>query len=168
MQNLEMANMIIRKVTIEDTEQIVRLMDEFNTYYYENKIFPEEFKPLWEYKDKNKTFQEAAEEWLAGSEFIMFAAEENGQLIGYICGQVKDRKVRVIDKEGYINDWFVSKDWRHKGVGMQLYTNLLGEFKKQGCNRLGLLTNVHNKETIDFYHKLGFIDDSINMVQKIK
>ena len=160
--------MKIRKATSEDKEQIIRLMEEFNRYYYEENIFPDDFKPLWEYKNKNKTFDEAAQEWLSDQEFIMFAAEENGQLIGYICGQVKDRKVRIVDKEGYIHDWFVSRDWRHKGVGMQLYQKLLEEFKKNGCNRLGLLTNIHNKNTVDFYHKLGFIDDSINMVMQIE
>lgn len=159
--------MIIRKATIQDKEQIVKLMNEFNDYYYDEGIFSREFKPLWEYKDKFATFEEAAEEWLSQPQFIMFVAEENDQLIGYICGQIKDRKPRVLDKEGYINDWFVSKNWRGRGVGKQLYQPLLDEFRAAKCNRLGLLTNIHNKNTIAFYHTLGFIDDSINMVKKI-
>ncbi|HEX7042908.1 MAG TPA: GNAT family N-acetyltransferase [Patescibacteria group bacterium] len=159
--------MDIRRATIEDKEEIVRLMDEFNNYYYEENIFSEDFIPFWEYKDKMATFEEAADEWLSHSKFIMYAAFENGKMVGYICGEVKDRKVRVMDKEGYINDWFVSKNFRNKGVGMALYKRLVEDFKNAGCNRLGLLSNVNNKNTIAFYHKLGFIDDSVNMVKKI-
>jgi ribosomal protein S18 acetylase RimI-like enzyme len=94
--------------------------------------------------------------------------EEEGEIIGYIVGQIRDRNPRVMDKEGYINDWFVKKKWRSKGVGMTLYNTLLKEFKSQACNRLGLYTNIRNKKTIDFYHKLGFIDESLTMVKKIK
>lgn len=160
-------DMIIRRAKIKDKERIIKLMDEFNSYYYNEKIFSEDFLPFWEYKDKFKTFNEAAEEWLNKSQYMMFVAEENNEIVGYICGQVKNRIVRTLDKEGYINDWFVSRDWRHKGIGMQLYTTLIEEFKKQGCNRLGLLTNVRNQQAIYFYHKLGFIDECLTLVKKL-
>jgi GNAT superfamily N-acetyltransferase len=158
--------MEIRRATIQDKNKIVTLMDEFNNYYYDNNIFSEEFLPFWEYKDKQAIFDETAQEWLTKSEYMLFVAEENGEIIGYICGQVKERKPRVLDKEGYINDWFVKEGKRKKGVGMKLYKTLIEQFKEQKCNRLGLLTNTRNKETIDFYHKLGFIDESLTMVKQ--
>lgn len=159
--------MTIRLATTQDKEQIIHLMDEFNNYYYDEKIFSEAFLPFWEYKNKLKTFSETAEEWLTKPEYFIFIAEEDKEVVGYIVGQVKERKPRVLDKEGYIHDWFVSKNWRQKGIGKQLYKTLLEEFKKMQCNRLGLLTNIGNKNTIDFYHTLGFIDESLTMVKKL-
>lgn len=160
--------MKIRKASIEDKDELVKLLDEFNEYYFEEKIFSEEFIPFWEYKDKQAIFNETVQEWLTNPEYFFFVAEEERKIIGYIVGQIKDRDPRVMDKEGYINDWFVKKKWRSKGVGMSLYNMLLKEFQDQACNRLGLYTNIRNKKTIDFYHKLGFIDESLTLVKKIK
>lgn len=160
--------MKIREASIEDKDEIVRLLDEFNEYYFVEKIFSEEFIPFWEYKNKQKIFNETAQEWLTKPEYFFFLAEEEGKIIGYIVGEIKEREPRVLDKEGYINDWFVKKKWRSKGVGTSLYNALLEEFKDQACNRLGLYTNTRNKKTIDFYHKLGFIDESLTMVKKMK
>ena len=160
--------MIIRNATATDKEQLVQLMHEFNDYYYDEHIFTEEFLPFWEYKNAQKIFEETATEWLSNSAYFVFVSEENNEIIGYIVGHVKERAPRVLDKEGYIDDWFISKNWRHKGVGRQLYKSLLDEFKKRDCNRLGLLTNIHNKATIDFYHKLGFIDESLTLVKDLE
>lgn len=160
--------MKIRKASIEDKNEIIKLLDEFNEYYFEEKIFSEEFIPFWEYKDKDSIFEETAQEWLTKPEYFFFVAEEEGEIIGYIVGEVRERKPRVLDKEGYINDWFVKKEWRSKGVGRSLYSSLIEEFKNQACNRLGLYTNIRNKKTIDFYHKLGFIDESVTMVKELK
>jgi ribosomal protein S18 acetylase RimI-like enzyme len=159
--------MIIRPAVLADKDSIVLLMDEFNTYYYQEHILSEEFQSFWEYKDKKKTFEKAAEMWLSDPKYIFFVAEENGKIVGYICGFAKERDPRVLDREGYIDDWFVSGDVRGNGVGRQLYEALLEKFKEKGCNRLGLLTNIGNKKAIDFYHRLGFIDESLTMVKKL-
>jgi len=160
--------MNIRKAKHEDKKQLIKLMDEFNDYYYENNIFSPEFKPFWEYKDKIAIFTETVEEWLTDKKHYMFVSEERKHLLGYICGHVQNRAPRVLDKEGYIDDWFVRKNWRSKGLGRALFDALVKEFKKEHCNRLGLLTKVGNKHAIDFYHKLGFIDESLTMVRKLE
>lgn len=159
--------MIVRKATQKDKKQFIKLMDMFNDYYHDENIFSEEFKPFWEYKDKEKTFPETAEEWLSNKTYFVFVAEENHLLVGYIVGHVKERKPRVLDREGYIDDWFVDTPWRSKGIGSLLYDHLIKKFKEQNCNRLGLLTNIHNTKTINFYHALGFIDESLSMVKKL-
>ena len=159
--------MKIRKATQSDQKSLVDLLIEFNNYYYEENIFSEEYLPFWEYKEKLKIFAETADEWLTDRDFLLFVAEENLQLVGYICGQVKNRQPRVLDKEGYIHDWFVNKEWRNKSVGMKLYQELLTKFKEAGCNRIGLRTNAGNKKTIEFYRHLGFIDEALTMVKKI-
>lgn len=160
--------MIIRNATTTDKEQLVQLMHEFDDYYYDEHIFTEEYLPFWKYKNKQKIFEETATEWLSDPSYLVFVSEENNELTGYIVGHVKERSPRVLDKEGHIDDWFVSKNWRHKGIGRQLYKKLLEEFKKHNCNRLGLLTNIRNKPTIDFYHKLGFIDESLTLVKELE
>lgn len=158
--------MNIRRATHEDKDFLVQLLNEFNNYYYEEKVFSVEFLPFWEYKDKQAIFTETVEQWLK-PEYLFFVAEADDKLVGYICGEVRERKPRVLDREGYINDWFVKKEWRNQGVGMSLYQILVDEFKKQGCNRLGLYTNVRNQKTIELYHKLGFIDESLTLVKKV-
>lgn len=159
--------MTIRKATIQDKEALMHILNEFNDYYYDEHIFSKEYLPFWEYKDKQAIFTETVEKWFTEPGYIIFIAEENGEIVGHICGQVRERKPRILDKEGYVHDFFVQKEWRGKGIGTRLFNALLDVFKEQHCNRLGILTNVGNKKTIDFYHNLGFIDEALTMVGKI-
>src|SRR5260221_11979630 len=110
--------MIIRKAIESDKQELVKKLAEFDSYL--TPLFPKELVPFIKYKDRNATFEEVVDEWLSNHEYILFVAEDNGNLVGHICGTVKTKKFHVNDREGSIEEWFVSEDYRHKGVGKQL------------------------------------------------
>lgn len=159
--------MTIRKATIQDKDQILKLVKEFDDYFAKNNLFSEEVKPFTEYKDKDALFIKVIEDWLDNSKYFVFVAEENEQIVGHIVGEVVEKSDRVMDKEGSIDEWFVTEDYRHHGVGRELYDALVDVFKQQKCNHIGLKVYSANKETIDMYRKIGFKDLELTMVKPI-
>lgn len=157
--------MIIRKAIILDKAQLLVLFQKF--YEYLNGLFSAEFLLFTKYKDKEKTFSEVLELWLNNLEYTVFVAEENNQLIGYVCGTVKNKPLRVLDKEGSIVEWFVEEQWRGKGIGKKLYEELFEDFKKAKCTHLGLRVYTANNSAINLYRKNGFIENESSFVKII-
>lgn len=160
--------MIVRKATIQDKEQIVGLVREFDEYFAKNRLFSQEIIPFTVYKDKNSLFSHVVEEWLTNTGYFVFVAEEDGRLLGHIVGSIVEKNDRVLDKEGSIDEWFVSKNFRDKGVGKQLYNMLLDVFRQNNCNHIGLKVYSANEETIEKYHKLGFVELEVTMVKEFE
>lgn len=115
--------MIIRKAEIADKENVLKLIYKFDEYYVKNHLFPNEMLLFVDFQDKEKTFAEFVIDFLSNPKYFTFVAEENGELIGYICSDVQEKEHRVINKEGFIEDWFVLEDYRGKGVGKKLYVD---------------------------------------------
>ncbi len=159
--------MIIRKAVISDKRQLLNLFNEFDEYFTIHHLFSEKFLPFTKYKDKNKIFNEVVEDYIQKPEYYLFVAENNKELVGYICGSIKNIDCRVLDKEGSIEDWFVKEEWREKGVGKQLYDQLIDVFQKENCTHLGLRVFCANTDVIKMYHKMGFIDAELRMVKKL-
>ena len=155
----------IRKAEMADSGRILKKLDEFDNYLA--PLFKKELISFTLYKDKNKTFEKVLNEWLTNPEYIFFVAEENGNLIGHICGIIKENKLRIKDREGQIVEWFISEEFRHMGIGKKLYEVLVSEFKKLGCSHLALKVYTDNKETINMYHKMGFLDLELGMVKDL-
>lgn len=78
-----------------------------------------------EYKNKDTLFQEVVHDWLHSKMYFLYVVEDNGILVGYICGTIQEKQHRVLDKEGFIEDWFVLSEYRHTGIGRQLYDTLI-------------------------------------------
>ena len=159
--------MTIRNATKEDRDQLIGLIHKFDDYYIENNVFSEKLKQFIDYKDKESLFVAMVDEYLNDEKYMMFVSEENGQLVGYICGDVKEKRNRILDKEGFIEDWFVLDTYRGKGVGRELYERLLEEFKKADCNRLGLKAYAPNSTTIAMYERMGFVKTDIVMAKEL-
>lgn len=157
--------MTIRKSISSDKDQLLVLFKKFDEYL--NKLFSEEFLLYTRYKDQEKTFSEVLDLWLNNLEYFVYVADENHQLIGYICGTVKNKPLRVLDKEGSIEEWFVEEKWRGKGIGKQLYEELIKEFRIACCTHLGLRSYTANNSTINVYRKMGFIDSELTMVKSL-
>jgi ribosomal protein S18 acetylase RimI-like enzyme len=97
---------------------------------------------------------------------VIFVVEDDGALVGYIYGRVVDKPNMVLDKVGMIEDWFIEKEYRGKGVGEMLWTRLMSWFKVKNCNRLELNVYPDNEYAIAIYHKLGFVKKSVTMTKK--
>ena len=156
---------MIRKVQKSDREQLIKLFWEFTKNSKRNFI-SEDLSQFDEYKNQEATYNKDADDYCAGK-FVVVVAEENGKLVGYSAAKITEKPERVLDKEAYVEDWFVEEDYQGKGIGEELFDALLEELKRMGCTHVRLDAFTTNQKAIDIYHKYGFIDNTIEMYKKI-
>ena len=55
----------------------------------------------------------------------------------------------------YLEDIFISPDYRSQGIGWKLFRKCLGEAARRGCGRMEWVVLDWNKPAIRFYEKIG-------------
>jgi ribosomal protein S18 acetylase RimI-like enzyme len=84
---------------------------------------------------------------------IILVTELNNQIIGYIAGNIFEN---VWKRGGYIDDVYVYKEFRRKGIATQLIEGFLNELKKRKIKSCQLGVSKTNKKAIKLYKKAGF------------
>jgi PhnO protein len=159
--------MVIRRATFEDKDQLLNLFNQFEEYYQKNHILSKDLQAFEEEKDQNQAFETSVNKYLTDPNYFTLVAELEGKLIGYISGKSIERLRYIMDRKGFIEDWFVLEEFRGKGIGKQLLTKIIELFKQDGCTHLELSVYTQNREAITVYNQLGFISVDIIMVKKI-
>jgi ribosomal protein S18 acetylase RimI-like enzyme len=90
---------------------------------------------------------------------IVLIAEENKKIIGFVCSALIDYDFY---KYGYIEELFVERSFRKKGVGTSLIKSTVNEMRKMGANTIFVTTKKGNRGAIRLYKNLGFTDDKKN------
>jgi ribosomal protein S18 acetylase RimI-like enzyme len=80
-------------------------------------------------------------------------AEENGKPIGAVFGT---RVTTFILNAARIENLFIAKAWRGKGIGTQLIERCIAAMKKRGMKSISLLVDRKNRIAKGLYKKLGF------------
>lgn len=102
----------------------------------------------------------------------VFVLELDGQLIGFIQGIIDPRNdqddimyqtTHNAQIEGWIGLVYVRAEYRGRRFGIKLIEAIKEHFVANGCTTLRLLVAHDNANTVDFYHKYGFIDRDIEM-----
>ena len=159
--------MQIRKATPHDKKELTRLLKEFSIDFA-TKILSEKQTRIRAYKNPNKWVEETVEHYLSQPEHIVFVADEHEILKGFIEGEVKEHKDKVYDREGYISKWFMEEEYQNSGIGKQLFTRLVEEFKKMDCTHIGLDTHLENTQAIRIYEHMGFTKRLITFFKPLK
>ena len=146
--------MNIRRATLADKDLLLPLLRQFEL---DDDYLPKAQRDFRAFRDPESAIQEDIEKWLSGSNWIVLIAEENGGLQGFISGEVKEKKHRINNKEGYIDSLFVTKESRGKGIGKLLMDSISKEFKELYCTHLALATHLDNKVAMSMYESMGFI-----------
>jgi ribosomal protein S18 acetylase RimI-like enzyme len=157
---------LVRRVNPRDRDRLYKLWDEFGRVYTKKKLT----KPLgltWteEYLDESAIISETTDEFISDPKHICFVAELENNLIGFISGCLNINEKKIYARKGYIEDWFVSENYRNQGVGKKLYNELIKEFAKEKCDNLEIHAYVSNP-AIEMYRKLGFQDMVLKMIKK--
>lgn len=158
--------MQVRNASLNDKKELARLIKEFEGSY--DKTMSEKQRRIREYIDLGKMSEETAEKYLSKSEYIVFVADENGVLKGYVSGEIKEKKYRVYNKEGYVEDWFVEDEYQARGLGKELFDSLVEAFEKAGCTHVGLATHLENKKAIEIYEHMGFTKRLVTFFKPLK
>lgn len=80
---------------------------------------------------------------------LFLVAEVDGQIIGSVLGGFDGRR-------GMVYHLAVDTDYRKKGLGSLLMTELENRMSKKGCIRSYLLVTRDNLEAIHFYEDIGW------------
>ncbi len=139
--------MVIRKITIADAEAFLNLCHQLDK---ETQFM------LLETEERTTTVDEQIaiiENILSRNNKIIFVAEDNNQLIGYISadgGNYKRNRHSVYIVMGII------QAYTGQGIGTKLFEELEKWAYRNKIHRLELTVMVHNKAAIALYKKIGF------------
>ena len=87
----------------------------------------------------------------------LFLAEENGDAVGFVSSWLENNVA-------WIGDLYVTKAARRTGVGRALVGAVIENLRARGATHLLLGANL---ESLSFYEKLGFREESRNLVLEL-
>jgi ribosomal protein S18 acetylase RimI-like enzyme len=94
----------------------------------------------------------------ASAEFFL-ARTPAGAAVGYV--QCRYRySAWMLALEAELEDVFVVREARRRGVGRELVAFAMARATAKGCRSLGLSTNERNTEAVRLYQRLGFVAES--------
>lgn len=105
-----------------------------------------------------KTFNKAVSSRLKA----ILVAEEEKKLIGYL-----DVEFYTKPKKGYIEDLFVYKEYRNRGIATKLISEFKKILKEKKYKYMTLEVNIKNKNAQKLYGKLGFKAKSVGMLKRL-
>lgn len=157
------------------------------------EIREEELDYLWNFEKENREFdkktlgdkfnlfyiseisEKEKEEWLKNlresfqnPNTQIFIAEEKKKIIGYTW--IKTYSLNYLNpkkKVGFVNEMFVTKEFRGKGISKELMEKSIKWFKKQGIEFVSLSVFAQNRHAIEIYKKFGFESFSVYMRKRI-
>jgi ribosomal protein S18 acetylase RimI-like enzyme len=143
--------MNIRRARITDIEKIKDLLNQVLTVHHNGR--PDLFKP----NCRKYTDSELAA-LIADEQRPIFAAEDDGEILGYafcVIKQTKNDNILTDIKTLYIDDLCVDETVRGKHVGTALYEYVKKYAKEIGCYNLTLNVWACNENAAAFYEKQG-------------
>jgi len=146
-----MDNLTIRKAASSDVERIVELRLLLQEHV-------EKSNPLiWRITEEGmKLLKQKVEGDLADSNIQVLLAEADGEIIGYVQGEVTCRSDYLPRTVGHVSLVYVVKQFRRKGVGRRLVKELCKFFNSNKVENLTVRYIIGNKEAERFWRRLGF------------
>ena len=90
---------------------------------------------------------------------IVLVAKDEGRVIGYISGNFVKHG---LERTGFINDLFIDKKHRGRGIGTKLMKSIMNDFKELKADFYFISAEKENRGAIQLYKRLGFHpDDSV-------
>ena len=103
-----------------------------------------------------------------GEEGFFFVAEENGELLGFISGKVKESApVFSRGEKLKVNELFVKEKFRRKGVASMLLEDVEKKARRRDCSTLELDVNKANKSAQKLYRDRDFETERKRMVKTL-
>ena len=149
---------MIRKCTLEDKKDWVRLNKQFIEYEYKDEN-------VWNSPLKFGNLEEDFELILNDTSTILFAIIEEEKMIGFMNIQCF-YSVWSHGKVFFLDDFFIEENFRGKGYGEKALKDLQGYAKKIGIKRIQLMAENTNSKAIEFYRKHKFNEQEIHLFLK--
>ena len=138
----------VRSLTELDLDGIVRIAEKTRGRYEPD---------LWE--DRVTYYLRRAPE---GS----VVAESDGEVVGFMLGDVRTGEFGIEEKSGWIEVLGVDPDAAGRGVGRALAEEMLARFRKAGVVTVRTMVDASMPEVEAFFGALGFAADSLRPYSK--
>jgi len=149
---------MIRKCTLEDKKDWVRLNKQFIEYEYKDEN-------VWNSPLKFGNLEEDFELVLNDTSTILFAIIEEEKMIGFMNIQCF-YSIWSHGKVFFLDDFFIKENFRRKGYGEKALKDLQKYAKKSGIKRIQLMAENTNPRAIEFYKKHKFNEQEIHLFLK--
>jgi GNAT superfamily N-acetyltransferase len=132
----------IRNASITDSKEIIKLIRELAHF---EKLTP---------PGKAASQRLIKEAFSKSPKFRILVAEDGKELIGYAF-YFFTYSTFAAKPTLYLEDIYISKSYRDKGLGKIFMRKLISLAKKEKCGRMEWIVLDWNKNAIKFYEKLG-------------
>ena len=148
MDSLE--NVEIRALKKEDLDAIVKI---------DEKVLGENRKDYWERRLQSMNDK---------SSQVSLVAEVEGEVVGFILGDVSGLEFGVPETIGWMDTIGVDPAYQKKGVATALAHELIKNLKAIGVRTIYTLVSWNDWDLLQFFHAMGFTrGDMINLELKI-
>jgi GNAT superfamily N-acetyltransferase len=90
---------------------------------------------------------------------LVLLALDDSKAVGYAIAKINEKLPRKYDfMTGVVDHLFVTQDCRRRGIGGQMYSEILIWFKDAGINRVEVQVIAKNKAACAFWKKQGYGD----------
>lgn len=137
---------------------------DFTIRYIESKDYPELIEIFHEFAEFEKLpdkMLNSVEQMETESDFIngFVVLNEIDRIIGYVTYFFA--YYTWIGKSMYMDDLYVKREFRGKGLGTKLINKVIEKAKSEKCNKLRWQVSEWNQPAIDFYKNLGATVDGV-------
>lgn len=157
---------IIRKYRPNDKEVIIQLFEDYLNYFTNIDPLKRSVHP----PGANKAYAERMIKETAEKEGVIYIAEEDSLIIGFIAGIVQRQTEDLVQLQmpstpGRVIELYVKPEHRGKNIGKTLLQKMEDYFRKKGCNVINIEVFQPNKNAYNFYKSLGYSDRIIDLMK---
>ena len=99
---------------------------------------------------------------------VILIAEEDLEIVGYAYGTLEPRNwMELLDVCGKLNDVYVARAARRRGIARRLIEAMLFELKGLGAPRVVLMSADGNRAAQQLFQSLGFRRTMIEMTREL-
>jgi aminoglycoside 6'-N-acetyltransferase I len=95
------------------------------------------------------------------TQFVLVAETENGRLVGFLEASIRPFVEDCLtDRVGYLEGWFVEKDFRRRGVGRELVRAAENWARAKGCAEMASDSEIGNDASVLAHSRIGYTETS--------
>jgi ribosomal protein S18 acetylase RimI-like enzyme len=148
-----MSTLAIRTASKDDLPVIKELWKEFMDFHKERDPF---FSRV---EDAHEDFALFMKGNINKDDWLVLVAVDEDQIVGYGTATVMSYPpIYQEPRYGYIQDVAITKTHRGRGVGRQIFEQMVSWFREKNISRLELEVSVTNDVSQAFWYKIGFKD----------
>jgi len=146
----EVSGIKLRKLTAEDIPQIIAI---------HRAITKKKTHPKWA--------QQMVRDHLRKREGVGFVAEKEGQVVGFIIGEIKGEGFGL-EKSGWLEVVMVHPRHMGTGIGYAMASKLFDDFRKRGIRDVHTSVLWDAVDMLSFFKSLGFDRSTfINLIKHV-